>query len=74
MVYSPWGREESDATEHTHSAQCSFSNGVVFFLLFSCMSSLSILEIKPLLVVSFEIVFTYSVDCLFILLMIFFAV
>jgi len=52
--------------------QCSmfFFKLSCFFLLLSCMSSLSILEIKPLLVVSFANVFTYSVDCLFILLMI----
>ena len=46
----------------------------LFLLLLSYMSSLSILEIKPLLVISFANVFTCSADCLFIVLMISFAV
>ena len=44
------------------------------FLMLSCMSWLYILEINPLLVISFaNIFFSYSIDCLFILLMISFA-
>ena len=39
-----------------------FSIGFFFFLLVSCMSCLSILEIKPLLVASFETVFS-SIWC-----------
>ena len=36
------------------------------FLLSSCMSCLYILEVKPLLVVSFANIFSHSVGCLFI--------
>ena len=35
-----------------------------FMLLLSCMNSLYILEIKPLLVASFANIFSHSVDCL----------
>jgi len=38
------------------------------------MSCLSILEINPLSVVSFAIIFSHSVACLFTLLIVFFAV
>ena len=44
------------------------------FLLLSCISCLYILEIKPLLVVSFAEFFTLSVGCLFALFMVSFAV
>ena len=43
-------------------------------LLLSCMSCLYILEIKPMSVTSFEDIFYQSVGCLFILLMVSFAV
>ena len=46
----------------------------LFFLLLSCMSCLYILEIKPLLVASFANIFSHSVGCLFILLIVSFAV
>ena len=36
----------------------------IFFL--SCMSCLYILEVKPLLVASFAIIFSYSIGCPFI--------
>ena len=40
----------------------------------SCMSCLYILDINPLSVISFANIFSYSVGCLFILSMVFFAV
>uniref|UniRef100_A0A8D0VIZ6 Uncharacterized protein n=1 Tax=Sus scrofa TaxID=9823 RepID=A0A8D0VIZ6_PIG len=45
----------------------------LFVLLLSCMSCLYILEIKPLLVASFAKIFSHSVGCLFIFLMVSFA-
>jgi len=48
--------------------------GLFVFLVLSCMSCLYILEINPLSVVSFAIIFFYSEGCLFILLIVFFAV
>ena len=50
-----------------------FQLGCFIFLILSCMSCLYILEINPLLIASFTI-FSHSVDCLFILLMVSFAV
>ena len=44
------------------------------FLVLSCMSYLYILEINPLSVVSFAIIFSYSEGCLFTLLIVSFAV
>ena len=44
------------------------------FLAFSCMSCLYILEINPLSVVSFAIIFSHSEGCLFTLLIVSFAV
>ena len=46
----------------------------IFLLLLSCMSCLHILEIKPLLATSFANIFSHSVDYLFILFMVSFAV
>ena len=46
----------------------------VVFLVLSCMSCLYILEINPLLVVSFAIIFSHSEGCLFTLLIVSFAV
>ena len=51
-----------------------FLIGLFVFLLLSYMSCLYILEIKPLLLASFANIFSQSVDDLFILLMVFFAV
>ena len=45
-----------------------FLIGLFVFLVFSCMSCLYILEINPLSVVSFAIIFSHSESCLFILL------
>ena len=46
----------------------------VVFLFISCISYLCILEIKPLLITSFSNIFSQSVNCLFILFMVSFAV
>ena len=45
---------------------CPFFTGLFVFLVLSCMSCLYILEINPLPVVSFAIIFSYSESCLFI--------
>ena len=54
----------------------SFSDFLIFFffLLLSCMSGLYVLEINPLSVVSFAIIFSHSEGCLFTLLIVSFAV
>ena len=51
-----------------------FLIGLLVFLPLSCMSCLYILEINPLSVVSFAIIFTHSEGCLFTLLIVSFAV
>ena len=51
-----------------------FFIGLFVFLAFSCMSCLYILEINPLSVVSFAMVFSHSEGCLFTLLIVSFAV
>ena len=51
-----------------------FLIGFFVYLLLSCMSSLYILEINPLSVVSFAIIFSHSEGCLFNLLIVSFAV
>ena len=51
-----------------------FLIGLFVFLILSCMSCLYILEINPLSVASFANIFFHSVGCLFILLMVSFAV
>ena len=51
-----------------------FLIGLFIFLVLSCMSCLYKLEINPLSVVSFAIIFTHSEDCLFTLLIVSFAV
>ena len=50
-----------------------FLIGLFAFLALSCMSCLYILEINPVSVVSFAIIFSHSEDCLFTLLNISFA-
>ena len=45
---------------------CSFSVGLLGFLLLSCISCLCILEIKPFSIASFETIFSHSVGCLFV--------
>ena len=51
-----------------------FLIGLFVFLVLSCMSCLYILEVNPLSVVSFAIIFSHPEDCLFILFMVSFAV
>ena len=51
-----------------------FLIGLFVFLVLSCMSCLYILEINPLSVLSFAIIFTHSESCLFTLLIVSFAV
>ena len=51
-----------------------FLIGLFVFLVLSCMSCLYILEINPLSVVSFAIIFSHSEGCLFTLLIVCFAV
>ena len=51
-----------------------FLIGLFVFLALCCMSCLYILEINPLSVVSFAIIFSHSEGCLFTLLIVSFAV
>ena len=51
-----------------------FLIGLLIFLVLSCMNYLYILEINPLSVVSFAIIFSHSQGCLFTLLIVSFAV
>ena len=51
-----------------------FLIGLFVYLILNCMSCLYILEINPLSVASFAIIFSHSEDCLFILFMVSFAV
>ena len=51
-----------------------FLIGLFVFLVLSCMSCLYILEVNPLSVVSFAIIFSYSEGCLFTLLIVSFVV
>ena len=51
-----------------------FLIGLFVFLVLSCMSCLYILEINPLSVVSYAIIFSHSEGCLFTLLIVSFAV
>ena len=55
------------------SVFCLFFDWDVFFLILSCMSYLYILEVEPLLVPSFVNIFSPSINFLFILFMVFFA-
>ena len=48
--------------------------GLFVFLVLSCMSCFYILEINPLSVVSFAVIFSHSEGCLFTLLRVSFAV
>ena len=52
---------------------CPFLIGLFLFLILRCMSYLYILEINPLAVALFVIIFSHSEDCLFILFMVSFA-
>ena len=51
-----------------------FLFGLFVFLALSCMSCLYILEMNPLTVVSFAVIFSHSEGCLFTLLIVSFAV
>ena len=51
-----------------------FLIGLFVLLALSCMNCLYVLEINPLSVVSFAIIFSHSEGCLFILLIVSFAV
>ena len=51
-----------------------FLIGLFVFLVLSCMSCLYILEINPLSVASFAIIFSHSEGCLFTLLIVSFAI
>ena len=51
-----------------------FLIGLFVFLVLSCMSCLCILEISPLSVVTFAVIFSHSEGCLFTLLIVSFAV
>ena len=51
-----------------------FLIGLFVFLVLSCMSCLYILEINPLSVVSFAIIFSHSESCLFTLFIVSFSV
>ena len=51
-----------------------FLIGFFVFLILNCMSCLYILEISPLLVASFAIIFSHSEGCLLISFIVFFAV
>ena len=51
-----------------------FLIGLFVFLVLNCMSYLYILEINPLSVVSFAVIFSHSEGCLFILLIVSFPV
>ena len=51
-----------------------FLIGLFVLLALSCMCCLYILEINPLSLVSFAIIFSHSEGCLFTLLIVFFAV
>ena len=53
---------------------CHFLIGLFAFLVLSYMSCLYILESNPLSVISFAFIFSYSEDCLFAFLIVFFPV
>ena len=60
--------------KYLFTSSAHFSVGLFGFLLLSCMSSLYVLEIKPLLFISFENILSQSGGCLLILFMVFFIV
>ena len=66
--------EEDDIREMSMEWSTHFLIGMFVFLVLSCMSCLYILEINPLSVVSFAIIFPHSHGDPFTLLMVSFAV
>ena len=56
------------------SSSAHFSIGILVFFLLNCMCYLYILEIKPLSVTLFANIFSHSVGCLYVLLIVSFAV
>uniref|UniRef100_A0A8C9BGC3 Uncharacterized protein n=1 Tax=Phocoena sinus TaxID=42100 RepID=A0A8C9BGC3_PHOSS len=56
------------------NSSAQFLIGLFVFLMSSCMSCLYMLDINPLPVISFANIFSHSVGCIFILLMVSFAV
>ena len=57
-----------------YRSSSNFLIGLCVFLVLGCMSCLHILEINPLSVVSFAIIFSHSEGCLFTLFIVSFAV
>ena len=64
----------SSLEKHLFQSFSHFLIGLFVFLVLSCMSCLYILEINPLSVLSFAIIFSHSEGCLFTLLIVSFAV
>ena len=64
----------SSLEKHVFKSFSHFLIGLFVFLVLSCMSCLYILEINPLSVVSFAVIFSHSEGCLYILFIVSFAV
>ena len=64
----------SSLDKHLFRSSAYILTGLFVFLILACLSYLYILEINPLAVTSFAIIFSHSENCLFILFMVSFAV